>query len=101
MGLFAAGMRRRDRLGSLLRLGGWPSSRDVANQSLRRLFGVGTGRDVIEIQKTFTVQAPVEDVFDLWIDCESFPLFMDHLRRVEPLGEGGITGSRAAPPGSP
>jgi uncharacterized membrane protein len=63
-------------------------ARDVANQSLRRLFGVGVGRDVIEIHKTFTVQAPVEDVFDLWIDCESFPLFMNHLRRVEPLGEG-------------
>lgn len=89
VGLFAAGMRRRDRLGALLRLGGMAVlARDVANQSLRRLFGVGSGRDVIEIQKTFTVEAPVEDVFDLWIDCESFPLFMDHLRRVEPLGEG-------------
>lgn len=89
VGLFAAGMRRRDRLGSLLRIGGIAIlARDVTNQSLRRLFGVGVGRDVVEIQKTFTVQASVEDVFNLWIDCESFPLFMNHVRRVEPLGEG-------------
>jgi uncharacterized membrane protein len=89
VGLLLAGLRRRDRLGALLRLGGIAILvRDVANQSLRRLLGFGAGRNVIEIHKTFTIQAAVDDVFELWLSFESFPLFMDHLRRVEPMGEG-------------
>lgn len=89
VGLLASGVRRRDRLGALLRLGGIALlARDIANQSLRRLFGLSAGRDVIELHKTFTVRAPVADVFDLWLAFEDFPLFMDHLRRVEPMGEG-------------
>ena len=89
IGLLAAGVRRRDRLGALLRLGGIAIlARDVADQSLRRMLGIGAGRDAVEVQKTFTVDAAIEDVFDLWLHCERFPLFMDHLRLVEPLGEG-------------
>ena len=89
VGLLAAGARRRDQLGSLLRISGIAIlARDVADQSLRRMLGIGAGRDAVEIQKTLTVAAPIEDVFDLWLHCERFPLFMDHLRRVEPLGEG-------------
>ncbi len=89
VGLLAAGARRRDGLGAVLRLGGMAIlARDVADQSLRRLLGLGAGRDVIEIQKTLTIRAAIEDVFDLWLHCERFPLFMDHLRRVEVLGEG-------------
>jgi uncharacterized membrane protein len=89
VGLLAAGARRRDRLGSLLRLSGITIlARDVADQSLRRMFGIGADRDVIEIHKTLTVRAPIEDVFDLWLHCERFPRFMEHLRRVESLGEG-------------
>jgi uncharacterized membrane protein len=89
LGLVGAGLLRRDRLGALLRFSGAALlARDVANQPLTRLLGIGAGRDAVEIQKTFTVLAPVEDVFDLWINWESFPLFMSHLLRVEPLGEG-------------
>lgn len=89
VGLLAVGARRRDRLGALLRIGGIAIlARDVADQSLRRMLGVGAERDVIEVQKTLTVRAPIEDVFDLWLHCERFPVFMDHLRRVEALGEG-------------
>lgn len=98
--LLAGGARRRDRLGALLRLGGIAIlARDVADQSLRRMFGIGAGRDAVEIPKTFTVAAPVEDVFDLWLHCERFPLFMDHLRRVEPLGEGRYRWTAQGPAG--
>jgi uncharacterized membrane protein len=87
--LLAAGARRKDRLGALLRVGGIAIlARDVADQSLRRMLGIGAGRDAVEIQKTFTVDAAIEHVFDLWLHCERFPIFMDHLRRVEALGEG-------------
>lgn len=89
VGLLAVGARRRDRLGALLRLSGVAIlARDVADQSLRRMLGIGAARDVVQIHKTLTVRAPIEDVFDLWLHCERFPAFMDHLRRVDPLGEG-------------
>ena len=52
------------------------------------MLGIGAERDVVEIHKTLTVRAPIEDVFDLWLHCERFPVFMDHLRHVSPLGEG-------------
>jgi len=102
VGLLGVGLRRRDGLGALLRLGGAAMlARDVANQPLKRLLGIGAGRNAVEIQKTFTVQAPVEDVFDLWINCDSFPLFMSHLLRVEPLGEGRYRWFARGPVGLP
>jgi uncharacterized membrane protein len=100
VGLLAVGARRRDRLGALLRLGGITIlARDVADQSLRRMLGIGAERDVIEIQKTLTIHAPIEDVFDLWLHSERFPVFMDHLRRVEPLGEGRYRWTARGPAG--
>jgi uncharacterized membrane protein len=102
VGLIAVGVRRRDRLGTLLRIGGIAIlARDVADQSLRRMLGLGAGRDAVEIQKTFTVRAPVEDVFDLWVNCESFPLFMDHIRQVEALGDGRYRWVARGPAGLP
>ena len=102
VGLVGAGLLRRDRLGSLLRLGGVAMlARDVANQPLKRLLGIGAGKKAIEVQKTLTVQAPVEDVFDLWVNCDSFPLFMAHLQRVEPLGEGRYRWVARGPAGLP
>ena len=100
IGLLAVGVRRRDRLGALLRLGGIAILvRDVADQSLRRMLGIGAGRDAVEIHKTLTVDARIEDVFDLWLHCERFPLFMEHLRRVEPLGEGRYRWTAQGPAG--
>ena len=102
VGLFGAGLLRRDRLGSLLRFGGAAVlARDLANQPLKRLLGIGAGKGVVEIQKTFTVQAAVEDVFELWINCDSFPLFMTNLLRVEPLGEGRYRWVARGPAGLP
>jgi uncharacterized membrane protein len=102
VGLLGAGLLRRDRLGTLLRVGGAAVlARDVANQPLKRLLGIGAGKNAVEIQKTFTVQAPVEDVFELWINCDTFPLFMANILRVEPLGEGRYRWVARGPAGLP
>ena len=63
-------------------------TRAIANQSSKHLLGIGAGRAAVELQKTFTVQASVDDVFELWVNNASFPRFMAHLSRVEPLGGG-------------
>jgi uncharacterized membrane protein len=88
-GLVAEGARRKGRGGRTLEaLGAALLVRDVANRSLRRLLGVGAGREAVEIQKTITVDAPVPDVFELYSDFERFPRFMSHVIQVEKLGEG-------------
>jgi uncharacterized membrane protein len=88
-GLCAYGLSRRSRRGALLgALGALVLLRDLANRPLPRLFGVGAGRRAIEFQKAVTVRAPVDDVFDFWMNFENFPRFMAHLKEVKKLGEG-------------
>jgi uncharacterized membrane protein len=63
--------------------------RAVTNLGVRRLVGVGALPYVVAVQKNLRINAPVEQVFRLWDDCESFPSFMTHVRRVRRLrGEG-------------
>jgi uncharacterized membrane protein len=42
----------------------------------------------VDIQKTFFVDAPVEQVYDFWTDYENFPRFMSNVREVQDLGGG-------------
>jgi uncharacterized membrane protein len=61
--------------------------RAVANRSLRRVLGIGAGRDAVDFRKTFHVRAPIAEVFARFADVESFPRFMAHVREVRRLGE--------------
>jgi uncharacterized membrane protein len=63
-------------------------ARAASNQPARNLVGLGARRRVVEIEKTFTVAAPVEQVWELWSNFESFPKFMSHLREVRKIDEG-------------
>ncbi len=67
--------------------GGALLARATANRDFRRLVGAG-GPDVIEVQKTVHIQAPVEEVFGFWTDYRNFPRFMTHLKEVRDLGNG-------------
>ena len=62
-------------------------TRAATNLELKRLVGVTGGRRVIDIHKTITVAAPIDQVFDFWSRIENFPLFMSHLKDVERTGE--------------
>jgi len=97
------GMRRRGTTGVALGLtGSGLFARALANLELRDLAGWGGGRG-ISVQKTISIQAPVERVYDLWSHPENFPHFMSCVREVKDLGGGryhwtvvgpaGITGS--------
>ena len=84
------GFRRRSAGGTLLgTLGVALLSRAATNLDLGRLLGVGSRRHTIEVQKSIRIRAPVEHVFELWEDFESFPRLMAHVRRVRLLDGDG------------
>lgn len=60
----------------------------ASNQRTRNLVGLGARRRAVEIEKTLTVTAPVEQVWELWSNFEGFPRFMSHLREVRKIDEG-------------
>lgn len=62
-------------------------ARAVTNLESHRLIGIGAGRRAVDVQKTITVRAPVEQVFDFWSHPENFSRFMAHVvdvRKVAP-----------------
>jgi uncharacterized membrane protein len=87
MATYGAG--RRDTLGGTIGLAGLTIlARAITNIELKRLLGVGAGRHAIHIQKTITINAPVEHVFKLWANYQNFPRFMSNVRDVKDLGDG-------------
>jgi uncharacterized membrane protein len=42
----------------------------------------------VEVEKTLTIEAPVEVVWGLWSNFENFPRFMTHVREVRRIDEG-------------
>jgi len=86
-GLVAYGISRRDRLGALYgSAGALVLLRDIVNRPYRRVLGIGVGRRAVDFQKTLTVNAPVQEVFELLSKFESFPRFMSHVKEVRKQG---------------
>lgn len=83
------GVGRRDVGGTTLSIMGLTLlARALTNIEMKRLLGVGVGRRAIDIQKTITINAPVERVFQLWSNYKNFPYFMSNVRDVRDLGNG-------------
>jgi uncharacterized membrane protein len=61
--------------------------RSTTNKPFRQLAGK-TGRRAIDIQKTITIHAPLETVFEFLSDYQNFPRFMRNVRSVEPRAGG-------------
>jgi uncharacterized membrane protein len=68
----------------LVATGATAFARAASNLELQRLFGVGAGRRAVDLQKTITVEAPVEQVFAYWDRFGNFPTFMTHVREISP-----------------
>jgi uncharacterized membrane protein len=64
----------------------------------RRWSGAGEG---IEVERTMTVDAPVERVYEFWNDFENFPRFMSHVREVRRTGPDRTHWVVAGPGGTP
>jgi uncharacterized membrane protein len=87
--LTAIGIRRGGLLGTAMSLVGLGAvGRAATNLETKRLFGVGAGRRAVDVQKTITVHAPVEEVFALLREFRNFPRFMSHVREVR-VSDGG------------
>jgi uncharacterized membrane protein len=83
------GLSRRDPAAILAGLFGVGLlTRAVTNIETRRLVGAGGGRRAVDVQKTVTIKAPLEEVFRFWTNYENFPLFMTHIREVRDHGNG-------------
>lgn len=74
---------RRGLIGALATVGGGALAvRGGTNLPLERVLAIMTGRAGIDIRKAIRVNAPVDQVFQLWSRFENFPRFMQHVREV-------------------
>ncbi|WP_437840280.1 SRPBCC family protein [Sorangium sp. So ce1153] len=99
VGLVGYAIKRRGPLGALLGVvGAAVLLRGLDDRPARRVPGVGAGRRAaVDFQKTITVRAPIREVFLAFIQFESFPGFMSHLRQVETLGDGRMRWTAVGP----
>ncbi|KYF67633.1 SRPBCC family protein [Sorangium cellulosum] len=106
LGLVGYAIRRRGPLGVLLGVAGAAlllreTSDSPGDRPARGALGVGAARPVVVFRRTLTVRAPIRDVFLSFIQFESFPRFMSHLRQVETMGDGRMRWTAVGPAGMP
>ncbi len=98
--LASYGASRRDTPGVLLATAGIGLlARAATNLEVRRLTGVGGDRRAVDVQKTLTVDARIEQVFGFWSEYESFPRFMSRVLEVRPSKRVGQSHWTVAGPG--
>ena len=73
-------------------------ARTLANRPLAVVFGL-RGPGAVRVQKTVTIEAPVERVYRTLRDYDRFPGVMDHVRRVEVRADGTSRWQVAGPAG--
>ena len=76
-------------------------SRAATNLPAGRLVGLGDGPRGIDVQKTIRIDAPVEQVWDLWSNFENFPRFMSHVQEVRRIDENRSRWVAVGPGGAP
>jgi uncharacterized membrane protein len=62
--------------------------RALTNFETRRLAGLDGDVKGIHVEKTITIDAPVDKVFTYWSHPENFPEFMSHVREVRRIDDG-------------
>ena len=55
----------------------------------------------IELRRSIHIDAPVDDVFAYFTQFQSFPRFLNHVRDVQPAGEGRWQWTVDGPAGVP
>ena len=81
--LTASGLRRRNVPGwMLMAAGAGLIARAATNLEARRLVGIGARRRAVDVQKTITIDAPIENVYRFWAAYENFPRFMSRVLEV-------------------
>ena len=75
-------------------------ARSITNRELKRLTGLGGGRDAVSIGKTINIDAPIEEVYSYFSNYEYFPYFMRNVREVRDEGGGRSHWTVAGPVGT-
>ncbi|TAK07818.1 MAG: BON domain-containing protein [Candidatus Manganitrophaceae bacterium] len=76
-------------------------ARSITNMPMKQMVGIGAGPDVIDVQKTIAIAAPVEKVFEFWNNFQNFPKFMANVREVQLKEEGKSHWVVSGPAGIP
>lgn len=92
LGGFWGGLCTVGGLGMLLRA--------ASNLPARRLVGIGAGRRAVTVQKTITIDAPVDAVFKFFSNYANFPRFMRNVYNVRDHGDGRSHWTVAGPMGT-
>jgi uncharacterized membrane protein len=100
--LLANALRRPSALNLLVgTLGFGLLARAATNIDAERLLGAGDSRRGIDLQKTLTIDVPVDRVYRMWTNYPNFPHFMRNVREVRDLGGGRSAWTVAGPLGTP
>ena len=100
LALAGYGAARRDTPGAVMATAGLGLlARAATNLEMRRLTGLGGRRRAVDVQKTITIDAHVEEVFGFWSEYESFPRFMSRVLSVRPSTRVGQSHWTVAGPG--
>jgi uncharacterized membrane protein len=76
-------------------------ARAATNFEMRRLTGLDGKRRAVDVEKTITIDAPVNRVFAYWTAYENFPRFMSRVLDVRPLRESQSHWTVEGPAGVP
>jgi uncharacterized membrane protein len=94
------GGARRGILGRIARLSGLGLlARAFTNMHVGELLGFSAGRS-IHVQKTITIQAPTQKVFQFLSNYTNLPQFMSHLREIRRSGNNTSRWVAAGPAGT-
>lgn len=86
--LLLYGVARGGLIGMLARMGGLAlGMRALSNMDMRTMIGQGD-TEALRIRKSININAPVEDVYNLWSKFENFPQFMSNIEEIHDLGDG-------------
>jgi uncharacterized membrane protein len=80
--LASSATRSRIAKGALMGTGTALVMRSAFNLPWFRIVGVGAGRTAVDVQKSIYVNAPVEEVFELWSNFENLPNFFTNVKEV-------------------
>ena len=103
MALAGYGAARRDVPGAVLAAAGVGlTARAATNAELRRLTGIGGGSRAVDVQKTISIDAPVEDLFAFWSEYSNFPKFLSRVLDIRDSSRPGQSHwTVAGPAGAP
>ncbi len=81
--------RRGGPAGWLYSLGGFALGiRALTNQGLKQFFGMTDTGATIDVMKSININVPVDEVYALWSNFETFPQFMSHVREISTSDDG-------------